>query len=70
MAAKQTTGVASINKTQLRNFPSLVPTINLQHKYLKVIKKVSELTEKNIEKAKQLDQLFNSLTQKAFRGEL
>ena len=37
--AKQTTGIASINKTQLGNFPVPIPPIDLQIRYARIIAK-------------------------------
>lgn len=41
--AKQTTGIASINKTQLGNFPVPVPPIELQARYAQVVGKANLL---------------------------
>jgi len=69
-AAKQTTGIASINATQLKKFPVLMAQIDLQEKF--------EIAIKNIEAQKALlkqsmqesEDLFNGLVQKAFKVEL
>lgn len=67
---KQTTGIATINKTVLSQFPTLIPPIDLQMKYLKMIQKREGLIKK-IENSKSLHNLiFNSLSQKAFSGQL
>ncbi|MDE0529109.1 MAG: restriction endonuclease subunit S, partial [Truepera sp.] len=42
-AAKQTTGIASINKTQLENFPVPVPPIELQTRYAQTIAGASNI---------------------------
>src|SRR6185437_117211 len=39
-AAKQTTGIASINRTQLAAFPVLQPPIELQQKYARLLAQV------------------------------
>ena len=50
--AKQTTGIASINKTQLGNFPVPIPPIDLQIRYAEIIAKfrgiitISETTDR------------------------
>ncbi len=69
-AAKQTTGVASINKTQLSAFPAIVPPLKLQQKFLEVIKKTRAFLVN--EKKGQLlnDGLFNSISQRALTGSL
>ncbi|NPW88789.1 restriction endonuclease subunit S [Pseudomonas aeruginosa] len=64
---KQTTGIATINKTALSEFVPFVPPIALQDKYLDFSKRIyavkQSLAEGDVE-------LFNSLSQKAFSGRL
>jgi type I restriction enzyme S subunit len=68
--AKQTTGIASINMTQLRSFPILKPPIEAQHRYLAQISGL-ELNRAVLENSQeQLETLFASLQQRAFAGEL
>jgi len=69
-SSKQTTGIASINSRQLKGCPVLLPPISLQQKFNHWIDEINN--EKTLlQKSKeQLDTLFNSLLQKAFRGEL
>lgn len=69
-AAKQTTGVASINKTQLSNFPVIVPPLAIQNEYLKMVNRINTLIDKEKVKNKHLEKLFGSLLQSAFRGDL
>lgn len=69
-SAKQTTGIASINMTQLRNFPMLVPPIQLQRKFVAVMRMLDTQRSALWESASKLDGLFASLQQRAFRGEL
>jgi type I restriction enzyme S subunit len=69
-SAKQTTGIASINMTQLRAFPLLLPPVELQRDFAR---KVAETG--NVKTARQsaltgLKALFASLQHRAFRGEL
>jgi type I restriction enzyme, S subunit len=69
-AAKQTTGIASINKTQLSEFPLLVPPLALQADFESAVLSVREL-EGDLQRAATTDDnLFNALVQRAFRGEL
>lgn len=70
IAAKQTTGIASINKTQLSGFPVLIPPIVLQEKFSQVVKKQELLQKALIVLVDQNNYCFNSLTQRAFLGEL
>lgn len=67
-ASKQTTNLATINKTQLSAFPVLTPPIDLQNRFVKIKHKVETL-KKTLEKEKN-NELSNSLSQRAFRGEL
>jgi len=69
-AAKQTTGIASINKTQLRNFPVLIPPNELQKEYLRIISKYQALIEKQNNERSDFNALFGSLSQRAFHGNL
>jgi type I restriction enzyme S subunit len=69
-AAKQTTGIATINSSQLKAFPVIIPALNIQEEFERVnsqIDKVRSLCELNLAKS---NQLFNSLLQQAFKGEL
>ena len=64
---KQTTGIATINKTVLSEFQPFVPPIEMQDKYIQISKSVDKLKEKApIENMN----IFEALSQKAFAGEL
>lgn len=69
-AAKQTTGIASINMTQLRGFPVLVPPQQLQCRYVDAVRRVHAMRNRQHWAATRLDELFSSLVHRAFRGEL
>jgi type I restriction enzyme S subunit len=69
-SAKQTTGIASINKSQLSAFPLLRPPMELQRRFLGAVAarhRVSRLTAGH---GSELDDLFTSLQHRAFREEL
>ncbi len=68
--AKQTTGIASINMTQLRAFPLLEPPRAAQDEFCKRLSWVQAAEATLQHSADQLDALFASLQQRAFRGEL
>ncbi|WP_419923711.1 restriction endonuclease subunit S [Candidatus Poriferisocius sp.] len=68
--AKQTTGIASINMTQLRAFPLLEPPRAAQDEFLSRLLRIQEVEATIQHSRKQLDVLFASLQQRAFRGEL
>ena len=69
-ASKQTTGIASINSTQLKKFPVIMAPMELQRKFKSAIENIEAqkaLVKQNI---KESENLFNGLVQKAFKGEL
>lgn len=65
-AAKQTTGIATINSTQLKKFPVILPPIELQLKYAQIYNRVEELKETGIKSGAELDNQFNALIQRYF----
>lgn len=67
-SAKQTTGIASINMTQLRGFPLLVPPIVLQEQFAERIATIDRLKSIHRAALTQLDALFASLQHRAFAG--
>ncbi|HEU4604511.1 MAG TPA: restriction endonuclease subunit S [Steroidobacteraceae bacterium] len=69
-SAKQTTGIASINMTQLRSFPLVVPPVELQRAFENAIGKIESIRSSALEHQERLNQLFSSLQHRAFRGEL
>lgn len=69
-SAKQTTGIASINMTQLRNFPLLLPPIDVQREFAHRIATIEKLKSSYRASLVQMDTLFASLQYRAFRGEL
>lgn len=69
-SAKQTTGIASINMSQLRRFPLLVPTRHLQQTFAARIQSVEALKASHRAALHALDKLFASLQHRAFAGEL
>lgn len=69
-SAKQTTGIASINSTQLKNFPVYIPPETLQNKFARIVSKVDTIKtslEINLDHIKNIN---NSIAQLAFKGEL
>lgn len=73
IAARHFTGTAGQKRVPvsfLKNLGVSVPSLELQQKFADVVQKVEKLKEKQRESEKELDNLFNSLMQKAFRGEL
>ncbi|KAA2266999.1 restriction endonuclease subunit S [Solihabitans fulvus] len=69
-SAKQTTGIASINSTQLKQFPLLIPPAELQRSFAQRIDKLEQHKASNATHLSELDALFASIRHRAFRGEL
>lgn len=69
-SAKQTTGIASINMTQLRAFPLLIPPISLQRRFADISQSIERQALRLGCQATYVSNLFTSLQQRAFRGEL
>jgi type I restriction enzyme S subunit len=69
-SAKQTTGIASINSTQLKNFPLQIPHIKLQESFASRIAEVRNTKATQQASLRALDELFASLQARAFRGDL
>jgi type I restriction enzyme, S subunit len=69
-SGKQTTGIASINKTQLRRFPVLCPPIALQTQFAERIQLIEAQKQQAMHSLEKSEALFNSLLQRAFTGEL
>jgi type I restriction enzyme, S subunit len=69
-SAKQTTGIASINMTQLREFPLLLPPVDLQRAFAARAAEIDRLKAHHRAHLAKLDTLFASLQHRAFRGEL
>lgn len=69
-AAKQTTGIATINRTQLSEFPVLLPPLELQIDYSRFVAAHERLTQRYHQLIAEQDTLFQSLVQRAFSGQL
>jgi len=69
-AAKQTTGIASINKSQLRAFPVLVPPRHTQARFMSARRSFERLQTNLGNASSNADALFQTLAHRAFRGEL
>lgn len=69
-SAKQTTGIASINSTQLKNFPLVIPPVDLQKQFAAIAKKVEGIKTRYQQSLADLETLYGALSQKAFKGEL
>ena len=68
--AKKTTNLASINITQLKGLPIPDESLGKQQSFLRIIDELKALKEANFEQQEQANAHFNSLMQRAFKGEL
>jgi len=69
-AAKQTTGIASINLGQLRDFPVVVPPFSLQAAYVRAHELIFSLRKRLRDAAGTTDDLSGSLVRHAFCSEV
>ena len=69
-SAKQTTGIASINMSQLRAFPLLMPPSALQEEFSGRLAQLDMLKALACVGVVETDALFASLQHRAFAGEL
>lgn len=68
--AKKTTNLASINITQLKSLPMPQVDLKLQQEFVSFISKLDKHKQYLEQTKQQLDENFNSLMQRAFKGEL
>ncbi len=66
---KKAVGQSNIGPTLLKQFPMYKPPLQLQQKFAGLVQKAEKLKQKQKESEKELNNLFNSMMQKAFRGE-
>ena len=69
-SAKQTTGIATINRTQLAAFPVLLPDKMAHDRWVRVNSATVQVGVRLAQLAEDADELYSSLAQRAFRGEL
>jgi type I restriction enzyme, S subunit len=67
---KSIVGMANINAQELQDIKILIPPITLQKKYSEFVWKTQDRKTKIVDAIGLGNTLFNSLTQRAFRGEL
>jgi len=66
--AKQTTNLASINSTQLKNFPTIVPPLEEQIKIIKILYSIRTEEELTKESLNQLEKIKRGLMQDLLTG--
>lgn len=69
-ANASTTTVAYMNKSICNSIPIIVPPIKLQNKFASTVEKAEKIKQHYELSLKELENLFGSLSQKAFKGEL
>lgn len=60
----------TITKDAVRGIPIIYPPMELQNKFAKIVEKVEAQKQKNELVIEQMNNLFNALSQRAFKGEL
>ena len=69
-SAKQTTGIASINMGQLKKLPLLTPPLDLQIQFDERCIKIHQIKNQLVDSYKDINHLFSSLQNQAFKGTL
>jgi type I restriction enzyme S subunit len=71
-ALKKTSGstVRHVNIKDIKKFKGICPPIELQNKFAQIAKKVEVMRQNQKQSQQEIDNLFNALMQKAFKGEL
>lgn len=68
--AKQTTGIASINSSQLKAFPVKIPRREEQKRFAESIREIEHLRAAIRRSHEELEALFAAMQHRAFRGEV
>lgn len=68
--AKNIVGMANINAQEVQNIPIIIPPIESRQKFASIVKQVEQLRKHQSQSKQHIDDLFNVLMQKAFKGEL
>ena len=67
---KTTSGLNTINTSNVKGIEILLPPIKIQKKYITIQETIFKYIQKLNQQQKESENLFNSLLQKAFKGEL
>jgi len=67
---KSIVGMANINAQEFQNIKILIPPVDLQNKYEKIVQRVTHHKSKLNDLFSESNSLFSSLSQRAFRGDL
>lgn len=68
--AKKTSGQLNLTLEICKNIEIPLPSLELQNKFAKIVEKVEAQKQKNELVIEQMNNLFNSLSQRAFKGEI
>jgi type I restriction enzyme S subunit len=64
------TAIPGLNRNEVYSIDFIDAPLNLQQKFAKIMEKVEKMKDNQKKSKEKIDELFNSLMQKAFRGEL
>jgi len=70
MMAKATTGINTINMTQLKSVEVLCPPIAIQKKFEQIMKRLDGVRSRQVQSTQEVTELLHSLMQKAFARQL
>jgi type I restriction enzyme S subunit len=62
--------IKGITSSTLKNLKIILPPLELQNQFAETVKKIEQLKQHQKQSKQQIDNLFNTLMQKAFKGEL
>ena len=62
--------MSKIQITELANFPTVLPEMHEQNQFVNRIRSIEEQKSQAKESLQKAEELFNSLLQRAFKGEL
>jgi len=60
----------ALNYSQIKDFDLILPPISLQNKFASIVKEIEKIKQHQRKFREEIDNLFNALMQKAFKGEL
>lgn len=60
----------NLNMDIVKNIKIIFPPLKLQNKFASIVEKIETIKEKENQKLKQLEDLHNSMMNKAFKGEI
>jgi len=69
-SVRTTAGNYNISSSSIKDFKLFIPPIELQNKFAEIVKKTEKLKQRYEQSLQESENLFNSLMQRAFRGEL